>query len=86
MNGAACCGLGPKSYLEQTKKSGGSEVLLACAGEERLAALPAVSLCKQCNVHREWKCRRDGASDLSHVIGHSCLSPAFLSFNLCVLY
>lgn len=84
MSGAGHCALGPNSYLEQTKKSGG--LGFTCAGGRRLAALPAVTLCKLGNVHGGWKCWRDGASDLSHVIGHFCQSPVFLSLNLCVLY
>lgn len=86
MSGAEHCGPGPNSYLEQTKKSGGLRFCLPVLGEKRLAALPGVSLCKQGSVHGGWKCWRDGASDLSHLIGHFCLSPVFLSLNLCMLY
>lgn len=53
VSGAGHCGLEPNSYLEQTKKSVGLE--FTCAGGGRLAALPAVSLCKQGNVHGGWK-------------------------------
>lgn len=36
MSGAGCCGLGPNSYLEQTKKSGGLRFCLPELGEEGL--------------------------------------------------